>query len=235
MAFLKKQNPFKALGVTDDEGNPILNALSSGVLQEGYTRELVEPDNKAIDPKYSEDLDEVIEQTGADSSKVDSSIKNLLKDVRQYRSSTARSQSEVIYTNPDGSKVSHEEIYGTKHGRANIAEGQIKSLEEEGNLPLIQNVSTVIERLDNLNEKEYDGFLNLTKDLASEFNVNNTAAENFKILKNLDTSELKKYREKMGLSKKDLLDLIVPPDGTSPWLEKLMNVGKKTLGKFKDF
>lgn len=235
MAFLKKQNPFKVAGVTGDEGNPISDALSSGVLQEGYTREFVQPDNKVIDPKYSEDLDEVIEETGGDSSQFDSSIKNLLRDVRRYRSSTARAQSELIYTNPDGSKVSYEELYGTKHGRTLVGEGQIERLEEEGNLPLIQNVSTVIERLDNLNEEEYDGFLNLAKDLASEFSVDNTPAQNFKILKNLDTSELKKYREKMGLSKEDLLDLIVPPDGTSPWLEKLMNVGKKTLGKFKDF
>ena len=102
---------------------------------------------------------------------------------------------------------------------------------------LLENSKEIDDLLqsDNLNEEEYDGFLNLAKDLASEFSVDNTPAQNFKILKNLDTSELKKYREKMGLSKEDLLDLIVPPDGTSPWLEKLMNVGKKTLGKFKDF
>lgn len=231
------QSPFKyyELGITDDEGNPILEALSSGLLQEGYTREIVQPNSKAIDSKYLEDLDEVIAITGADPSEVDNSIYGLMKDVRKYKSATARSQSDIVYTNPDGSEVKYEEIYGRKNPRASIAEAQIENLKEKGDFPLIKNASTVIEKLDILSDEEYDEFLALTKKIASEFSVDNTSAENFKILKNIDTSELKKYREKMGLSKQDLLDLIVPPDGTPPWLDKLMSVGKKTLGRFKDF
>ena len=236
MAFLiRRKNPFKSTGVTDSEGNPILDALSSGVLKEGYEVKTDRPTKTRIDPKYQEDLDEVIEETGGNPDVVDSSIKRILTKVNFYRNAVAKTQSTKTYVNPDGSEVSHQEIYGMPNPLANVGYSQLEDIEEDSNFDLIQNVSTVIDKLDNLNEEEYDGFLNLTKDLASEFSVDNTPAQNFKILKNLDTSELKKYREKMGLSKEDLLNLIVPPDGTSPWLAKLMNVGKKTLGKFKDF
>tara|TARA_R100001463_G_scaffold49908_1_gene99945 strand:- start:271 stop:978 length:708 start_codon:yes stop_codon:yes gene_type:complete len=235
MGIKRKNSPFMAAVTTDEEDSPVLEAISSGKLQEGYNVEWNRPERTKIDKKYKEDLDDVIEQTGGNPDYVDSSIKRILRDVGRYRSATARTQATRTFVNPDGSKVSHEEIYGAPNLQVNVGNQMLNNIKKDGNFDLIKNVSEVIERLDSLNEKEYDGFLNLTKDLASEFSVDNTPAENFKILKNLDTSELKKYREKMGLSKEDLLDLIVPPDGTSPWLEKLMNVGKKTLGKFKDF
>jgi len=232
---MKKNSAFWATTRTDDEGNPVLDAISSGKLKKGYKSVIVTPSVKDINPKYEQDLDEVIKQTGGDPDIVDSSIKNILRDVKKYRKFNANLKSKRVYTNPDGSEVTHREIYGERNPRSMIAEGMLESMEEDSNLDLVKNVSTVIERLDKLNEKEYSGFLNLTKKLASEFSVDNSPAENFKILKNLDTSELKKYREKMGLSKQDLLNLIVPPDGTPPWLNKLMKVGKKTIGLFKEF
>ena len=236
MAFLKKPNPFRVLGaVGSDKDNPIIDALSSGKLQKNYKVETYRPKREKVNKKYEEDLDDIIKQTGGNPDQVDSSIKGILRKVGRYREAKARTQATKMFVNPDGSKISHQEVYGEPNQQVNVGNQMLDNMKKEGNFDLIKNASMVIEKLDNLNEKEYDGFLNLTKDLASEFSVENSAMENFKILKNLDTSELKKYREKMGLSKIDLLNLIVPPDGTPPWLDKLMSVGKKTLGKFKDF
>lgn len=231
-ARLKKKAKMGAL-ITDE--NPIQKALDTNVLQKGFKKETYKEESNPVDPKYSEDVSSLIESTGADSLDFTKNVSNVLTDVEDYRNSLKKQKHNVVYTNPDGSKVDFKDIYGVETPAYYQGEKKINKLKEKGSYDFIKNVSTSIDKLDTLNKDDYNNFLNLANNIASKFNVENTTKENLMILKDLDISEIKQYRKKMGMSKQDLLNLIVAPPGTSSAVKSLMGVTKQTFKMFKDF
>jgi hypothetical protein len=214
---------------------PMQKALKEGVLQKGYTTEVKPGEENPVDTKYDEGMKQIVESTGADFSDVGGHVSSVLRDVKNYRDGLRRQQSNTIYTNPDGSQVDWKDIYGYERPSYYVGERILNKLKEEGDYEFTKNVSNAIDKLDTLSNDDYDGFLKMANNIASKFNVENTTKENLKILMKLDTKEIKKYRQKMGLSKQDLLDLVVAPPGTSSVVQSLLNATKKTFGLVKDF
>jgi len=234
LPYYNTLHKFEKGGTEKTTETPLQKALREGTLQEGFTKEVNVGENNPVNTKYNEGIEQVVESTGADFSDVDGTISNVLNDVKDYRNALKRQQHNVIYTNPDGSKADWKDIHGVETPSYYSGERRINELKDEGNYDFIKNVSGVIDKLDTLSDDDYSGFLKMADNIASKFDAKNTTKENLKILMNLDTSELKKYRKQMDLSKQDLLDLIVAPPGTSSAVQSLMNVTKNFV-KLKDF
>ena len=107
--------------------------------------------------------------------------------------------------------------------------------------PLYKAMDKILPKLDTLTDAEVQEFTRLINTLSSPYTEAMSKNEDFgatdalKILANQDLSGIKKYREKMGLSKEDVLDLIQPPEDANKLVKGLTNLTKKTLKYFVDF
>ena len=108
------------------------------------------------------------------------------------------------------------------------------------NVPVYKAMDKVLPRLDKLTDAEIQEFTGLINNLSSPYTKAMSEDENFgvvdalKILREQDTSGLKKYREKMGLSKDDVLDLVQVPEDSNFAVKSLLKLVKTGIKK-KDF
>ena len=98
----------------------------------------------------------------------------------------------------------------------------------------------VVPKLDKLTDTEIKDFTGLINTLSNPYrqamskNKDFDSTDALSILRGQDISGLKKYREKMDLSKSDILDLIQPPPNSNMAIRGLTSLVKNAL-KFKTF
>ena len=106
--------------------------------------------------------------------------------------------------------------------------------------PLYKAMDKILPKLDTLSDTEVQEFTGLINNLSSPYTKAMSENEDFgatnalRILANQDLSGIKKYREKMGLSKDDVLDLIQPPEDANKFVRGLTKLTKRAL-KLKTF
>ena len=111
---------------------------------------------------------------------------------------------------------------------------------QDSNAPIFKAMDKVLPALDKLTDAEVQEFTRLINTLSSPYTEAMSENEDFgvtdalRILANQDISGIKKYREKMGLTKSDILDLIQPPEDANKFVKGLTSLTKKAL-KFKPF
>lgn len=106
--------------------------------------------------------------------------------------------------------------------------------------PVYKAMDKVVPKLDKLTDTEIKDFTGLINTLSNPYtqamasNKDFDAIDALDILRGQDISGLKKYREKMDLSKSDILNLIQPPPNSNIAIRGLTSLVKNAL-KFKPF
>ena len=106
-----------------------------------------------------------------------------------------------------------------------------------GRRELMTALNTVIPASENLNDEEYAGLRNELLgiyDTYKDFDSLSDIPAAYRAVKNQDLSAIKPYREKMGLSKQQLLDLVQVPEDAGKIKRKAINFVKSEMAK-KEF
>ena len=106
-----------------------------------------------------------------------------------------------------------------------------------GKKELMTALNTIIPASEKLSDEEYAGLRNELLgiyDTYKDFDSISDIPAAYRAVKNQDLSALKPYREKMGLSKQQLLDLIQVPEDAGTLKRKAINFVKSEMAK-KDF
>jgi len=116
-----------------------------------------------------------------------------------------------------------------------LADGEVSV-----NAPAFKAMDKVLPKLDTLTDAELQEFTGLINNLSSPYTKGMSEDEDFgvidalRILRKQDISGIKKYREKMELSKDDVLDLVQVPEGSNFAVRSLLKLVKAGI-KRKDF
>ena len=111
---------------------------------------------------------------------------------------------------------------------------------EDSNVQAFKAMDKVLPRLNKLTDAEVQEFTQLINTLSSAYTEAMSKDENFgaidalNILRKQDISGIQKYREKMGLSKDDILNLIQAPKGSGKIVKGLTSLTRSAL-KLKPF
>ena len=199
--------------------------------ESAFLQMLINKQNQSVDQKYYDYFNKLAENIGYDNygEQIGGNVTEYLDRVEAYRDDKPYLESlrSVMVEELKDEGFSEEEAKQRAEQRFTYS-----NINDE----LIQGISQALEKVDTLSDEDYEGFINLISQYASNFGKDNTIAQNIAEFVKLDASDFREYREKMGLSKKEVLDLIQPPARATKGERAALEALKKAtmLKKFQE-
>ena len=199
--------------------------------ENAFLQMLINKENQSVDQKYYDYFNELAESIGYDNygEQIGGDVTDYLDRVEAYRDDKPYVESLKNLMVEELKDLGHDEEGARKSAERRFTYSNV-------NDELIQGISQALERVDTLSDKDYNGFINLMSKYASNFGKDNTISQNIAAFIKLDASDFQNYREKMGLSKREVLDLIQPPARATKGERTALEALKKAtlLKKFED-
>ena len=199
--------------------------------ENAFLQMLINKENQSVDQKNYDYFNELAESIGYDNygEQIGGDVTDYLDRVEAYRDDKPYVESLKNLMVEELKDLGHDEEVARKSAERRFTYSNV-------NDELIQGISQALERVDTLSDEDYNGFINLISKYASNFGKDNTISQNIAEFIKLDASDFKKYREKMGLSKRQVLDLIQPPAGATRGERAALEALKKAtlLKKFEE-
>ena len=214
----------------EDTGKKDLNKKVEEA-ESAFLQMLINKQNQSVDQKYYDYFNKLAENIGYDNygEQIGGNVTEYLDRVEAYRDDKPYLESlrSVMVEELKDEGFSEEEAKQRAEQRFTYS-----NINDE----LIQGISQALEKVDTLSDEDYEGFINLISQYASNFGKDNTIAQNIAEFVKLDASDFREYREKMGLSKKEVLDLIQPPARATKGERAALEALKKAtmLKKFQE-
>ena len=199
--------------------------------ENAFLQMLINKENQSVDQKYYDYFNELAESIGYDNygEQIGGDVTDYLDRVEAYRDDKPYVESLKNLMVEELKDLGHDEEGARKSAERRFTYSNV-------NDELIQGISQALERVDTLSDEDYNGFINLMSKYASNFGKDNTISQNIAAFIKLDASDFQNYREKMGLSKREVLDLIQPPARATKGERTALEALKKAtlLKKFED-
>ena len=199
--------------------------------ENAFLQMLINKENQSVDQKYYDYFNELAESIGYDNygEQIGGDVTDYLDRVEAYRDDKPYVESLKNLMVEELKDLGHDEEVARKSAERRFTYSNV-------NDELIQGISQALERVDTLSDEDYNGFINLISKYASNFGKDNTISQNIAAFIKLDASDFQNYREKMGLSKREVLDLIQPPARATKGERTALEALKKAtlLKKFED-
>ena len=199
--------------------------------ENAFLQMLINKENQSVDQKYYDYFNELAESIGYDNygEQIGGDVTDYLDRVEAYRDDKPYVESLKNLMVEELKDLGHDEEVARKSAKRRFTYSNV-------NDELIQGISQALERVDTLSDEDYNGFINLISKYASNFGKDNTISQNIAAFIKLDASDFQNYREKMGLSKREVLDLIQPPARATKGERTALEALKKAtlLKKFED-
>ena len=199
--------------------------------ENAFLQMLINKENQSVDQKYYDYFNELAESIGYDNygEQIGGDVTDYLDRVEAYRDDKPYVESLKNLMVEELKDLGHDEEGARKSAERRFTYSNV-------NDELIQGISQALEKVDTLSDEDYNGFINLMSKYASNFGKDNTISQNIAAFIKLDASDFQNYREKMGLSKREVLDLIQPPARATKGERTALEALKKAtlLKKFED-
>jgi len=174
--------------------------------ENAFLQMLINKENQSVDQKYYDYFNELAESIGYDNygEQIGGDVTDYLDRVEAYRDEKPYVESLKNVMTEELKEAGFNEDEARQRAERRFTYSNV-------NDELIEGISQALEKVDTLSDEDYNGFINLMSKYASNFGKDNTISQNIAAFIKLDASDFQKYREKMGLSKREVLDLIQPP------------------------